>query len=93
MMVTPRSFSLISSVDDLVDLGLRQAGHRLVGDQQLRVGRHGAGQFELAHLDLGQIARQLVGLGREPDQAQQFVAAVVDLACGEMRAARAHATV
>src|SRR5690242_16501734 len=38
--------------EDVVDLGARQAGHRLVRDQELRPGRHRAGELELAHLDL-----------------------------------------
>ena len=44
--------------EDLLDLGRRQPRHRLVGEQQARLGGDGAGQFELAHLDLGQVARQ-----------------------------------
>jgi len=36
---------------------MRQSGHRLVGDQQFRLRRHGARQFELAHLDLREVAR------------------------------------
>ena len=59
MMVMPRSLSRISSVDDVLDLRMRQPGHRFVGDQQLRVRRHGARELELAHLHLGEIARQL----------------------------------
>ena len=64
---------------DVVDLRMREAGHRLVGDQELRLRRHGAGELELAHLDLGEVARQLARLGRKADVAQQLVAAVVEL--------------
>ena len=36
------------------------------------LGRHGAGELELAHLDLRQVARQLLRLGIEADLAQQL---------------------
>ena len=45
--------------DDVVDLRMRQPGHGLVGDQELRLRRHGAGELELAHLDLREVARKL----------------------------------
>ena len=66
--------------EDLLDLGMRQPGHRLVGEQQARLGGDGAGQFELAHLDLRQVARQPPRLVGEPDLPQQLVAALLDLA-------------
>src|SRR6516165_1662978 len=56
--------------DDVVDLRLRQSGHGLVGDQELRLGGHGARELELAHLHLGQIARQLRRLVRKRDELQ-----------------------
>src|SRR5262245_22335747 len=65
---------------------MRQAGHRFVGDQQLGLSRHGARQFQLAHLDLGQVARPVPGLVGEPDQSEQLAAALVELARGEPRA-------
>ena len=65
-------------------------GHRLVGDQQLRLGRHGARELELAHLDLGQVARQLPRLVGEADLAQQLAAALVDLAPASAAGRRAH---
>ena len=55
--------------EDLVDLAGGQPGHRLVGDQQARMRRHGAGEFKFAQVDLGQRARALVGL---PVQADLF---------------------
>src|SRR5215470_12458725 len=73
-------------LDDLVDLGVREPGHHLVGDQQLGVCRHGAGKLELAHLDLGEIARSLARLGGQPDLAQKFQAARVDRRAMEMAA-------
>ena len=76
--------------DDVVDLRMRQARHRLVGDQELRLGRHGAGELELAHVDLGQVARIVVRPVGEADQAEQFAAALVDLARRQMRRRRAH---
>ena len=65
-----------------------EAGHRLVGDQELRLRRHGAGQFELAHLDLRQVARHLPRLGFEADLVQQRRAAVRDRLLRQMNAAR-----
>src|SRR5258705_2877971 len=44
--------------DDLVDFRMGKPGHGLVDDQQPRARRHGAGKFQLAHLDLGQFTRQ-----------------------------------
>ncbi len=73
--------------EDLVDLRMRQAGHRLVGDEELGLGGQGARQFELAHLDLGQIARPAVGLVGEADDAQQLGAALADRGLAETRAA------
>ena len=76
---------------DVVDLGMGQPGHRLVGDQQLGLGRHGAGQFELAHLDLGQVARPPAGLVGEPDLgAAAPRRALLDRGIGKMRARAAH---
>src|SRR5262249_24603657 len=66
---------------------MREPGHGLVGDQELRLGRHGAGELELAHLDLGEIARPPSGLGRQSDEAEQLSAARIDLGGGQMRAA------
>jgi len=49
---------------------MRQPGHRFVGDQELGLGRHGARQLELAHLDLRQVARQSLGLAGQADLAE-----------------------
>ena len=65
---------------DVLDFRMRQAGHRLVGDQKLRLGRHGAGELELAHLHLGQVARQLVRLIVEAHHLQQVVTALGEIA-------------
>src|SRR5499427_8742424 len=64
--------------DDVVDLRLRQTGHGLVGDQELRLGGHGARELELAHLHLREVARQLRRLVRERDELQQLRAACVE---------------
>src|SRR5438477_3790469 len=48
----PSPVELEEDGQDVVDLVARQPRHRLVGDEQLRPGRHGPGQLELAHLDL-----------------------------------------
>src|SRR3984893_11855590 len=71
--------------EDLLDLGGRQAGHRLVGKQQPRRAGDGAGELELAHLDLRQIARQALRLVGEPDIREERVAALVDRSAGEPR--------
>src|SRR6185437_8876083 len=72
---------------DVVDLGMRQTGHRLVGDEELGLGRHGAGELDLAHLDLRQVARPALRLLGEADELQQLVAARVELTRRQMRAA------
>src|SRR5579875_922206 len=66
--------------EDLFDLRRRQPGHRLVGKQQARLGGDGAGKFELAHLDLGQIARQAARLVGKPDLAEDGERALGDFA-------------
>ena len=68
----PCSLRRNSTREDLLDLGGREAGHRLVGEQEPRRAGDGAGEFELAHLDLGQIARQMQRLVGEPDIGEQL---------------------
>ena len=79
----PRSFSRISSATMSLTSELDRPGHRLVGDQQLGLGRHGAGEFELAHVDLGEVPRTLPGAVGEADHRQQLRAALADLGFGE----------
>ena len=83
MMVMPCAVEAQQQGDDVLDLGMRQPGHGLVGDQQLGLGGHGAGQLELAHLDLREVARQRRALASSPTSAQQLEAALVELA-GEL---------
>ena len=64
--------------EDLLDLGRRQPGHRLVGKQQPRRARHRAGEFELAHLDLGQVARQPARFVGKADIVKELEAALLD---------------
>src|ERR1043166_6839662 len=71
---------LAQQLEEVLDLRARQPGHRFVCDQQLRLGRHGAGELELAHLDLGKVARHLAGLVVERDEAEVFDAVLVKLA-------------
>src|SRR5437667_675759 len=71
---------------DLLDLGRREAGHRLVGEQQPRRAGDGASELELAHLDLGQIARQALRLLGEPDIGQECLATLADRRAREPRA-------
>ncbi len=66
-------------VDDIVDLRLRQPGHGFVGDQELRIGGHGTRQLELAHVDLGEVARQLLRLVSQRNELQELGAARVEL--------------
>jgi hypothetical protein len=68
--------------DDLGDLDLRQARHGFVRDEEPRLRRHGAGELELAHLDLGEIARAVAGLVGKPDQLQKIGAARSELGRG-----------
>ena len=76
-----------SSSEDVVDLGMRQAGHRFVGDEQLGLGRHGARQLELAHLDLRQVARAAASaLASSPTSAQELGARASISRSREMRA-------
>ena len=84
MMVTPLLVQAHQQREDLLDLRMREPGHRLVGDQQPRLRRHGAREFELAHLDLGEVARQLARAFAEADVAQQLLAALLDLRRREM---------
>src|SRR5882757_1357398 len=77
---------LHQQLEDILDLRMRQAGHRFVGDQQFRLGRHRTRQLQLAHLDLGQIARLAVRLVIEPDEAEILDAAVMQLFCAHVAA-------
>ena len=87
--MTPCSFSRTEQRQNVLDLRMGQARHRFVGDQELRLGRHGARQLELAHFDLGEIARQLLRLGVEADLAQQLGAARPRYRLREWRVPRA----
>src|SRR5690242_9651154 len=69
---------LFQKREDILDFGMGQAGHRFVGNQQLWLCRDCAGQFELAHLNLRQVARHLAGLSVKTNQSQQFNAAGID---------------
>src|SRR5689334_427849 len=69
---------LLQKREDVVYFGVRQAGHRFVGDQQFGFGGDGARQLDLAHFDLRQVARHMTRFVVEPDQPQQFDAAGVD---------------
>ena len=60
-------------VEDLVDLGIRQSGHGLVGDQDARAGGKRAAEFELAQLDLAEDARPGIGQRGEPDLGEDRV--------------------
>ena len=86
----PKPFHSMDLVDNiriplLYTVNARHGGHRLVGEQQSRLGRHRARQFELAHLDLGQVARPTSRLLDEIDMTQQFLAALDDRRTAQMR--------
>src|SRR4029079_13118924 len=51
---------------------MRQSRHGFVGNQQLRLCRHGTRQLELAHLDLRQVARPVVSFVGKPNHLKQF---------------------
>ena len=69
--MTPLSPSSTEKLQDIVDLGMGQPGHRFVRDEELRSRGHGARQFELAHLDLGQVARHGAALPSSPTMAER----------------------
>src|ERR1043165_753704 len=73
-------------LENILDLGVGEAGHRFVRDQELRLGRHGAREFELAHLDLREIARSLPRLVIEADETKIFDAVRLQLVGGQVRA-------
>ena len=85
MIVMPWSLSRNSSVENVLDLRVRQPGHRLVGEEQRGLGRDRARQFELAHLDLRQVTRQPARLAGEPDLREQFLAARPRRVAGDAR--------
>jgi hypothetical protein len=80
MTVTPSPFSRSSNVNDVVDLGVRlRPAIDFVCDQQLGVGRHGTGKFELAHLDLCQArAAASPPLSAKADLARSSMTACFD---------------
>ena len=85
--MTPCSFNRLKQRQNLLDLRMGQAGHRFVGDQELRLRRHGAREFELAHFDLGKFARQSLRLVVEADLAQEIDASRLDVRGRAMSAA------
>src|SRR6266404_2226571 len=74
--------------DDVVDFGIGEPRHRLVGNQELGLRRHGAGEFELAHVHLGEIARQVSRAVGEAHEGQELLAASPDLGFGKRLAPR-----
>ena len=76
--------------DDVADFGMREVRHRLVGDQELRLRRHGAGELELAHVDLGEVAWKLAAQSMRPTRCRSLLATLVALRLRQMavRAAR-----
>src|SRR6516164_819841 len=64
-----------------------KTGHRFIGDQKLRLCGHGAGELELAHFHLGEVARQAVRLVVESDLAKESLAPLLDFMGGVMTAA------
>src|ERR1700691_2648846 len=71
-----------------LNLGMGKSGHRFVSDQKLRLRRHGAGEFELAHLDLGELARQPICLAVETYLTQEVDATRFYVAGGAAGTAR-----
>src|SRR5262245_47417328 len=61
---------LEEDVEDLVNLRARQPRHRLVGDQQPRLGGERPGQLQLAQVHLGQPPGVGVGTAAETDQVE-----------------------
>src|ERR1700728_1636221 len=65
--------------EDIFDFRGGETGHRFVGNQELGVRRHGAGEFKLAHLDLGEVARQPPGFALQPHLTQKLDATRFDV--------------
>ena len=55
---------------NLLDFRMREPRHHLVGNEELRFRRHGTGEFQLAHLDLGEVARQVLRFRFKTDFVQ-----------------------
>src|SRR6478752_1611186 len=81
---------LFQKREDILDFGMREAGHRFVGNQQFWLCRNRARQFELAHFDLRQVARHLACLSVKADHSQQLNAAGVDAVRVERAGALVH---
>ncbi len=64
-----------------------QSGHRLISDQERWLGGHRAGKFELAHFDLGEIARQASRLFAKADFVEELGTSLFNLVRGMMAAA------
>ena len=58
---------------DLVDLGLRKPRHRLVDEEQARLGDSRASEIELAQVDLGQVRGHCVAACRKADEVKRLV--------------------
>ena len=70
---------LVDAADQLGEVAalvLVHARRRLVQQQELRIGGHGAHQLQPALQPVGQVAGVLLGVGAEPDQVQQPVGAL-----------------
>src|SRR5579885_1091106 len=81
----------VHQLENIVDLRVRQARQRFIGDEQLGIGGERARELELSHFDLREVARPPVGLGGEPHHAQQFLAARGDRRLGHApRRTRVH---
>ena len=65
--------------ENVVDLGRRESRHRLVRDQELRLGRHGARELELTHVDLRQSTRHRLRLLRQTDLTEDLQRFVTNL--------------
>src|SRR5215471_963536 len=70
---------LLEERKNILNLRMRKAGHRFVGNQKFGFCRYGARQLELTHLDLSQIERHVARFMVEPDQTKQLHTARIDV--------------
>src|SRR5438093_13419142 len=70
--------------EDVVHLGGGQPGHGLVGNEELRLRRHGARELELSHVHLGEAARHRVRASGETHLLENAHHLLDDPARGEL---------
>src|SRR3974390_1202251 len=75
---------------NVLDFRMGKPRHSFVGNQKLRLGRHRTGELQFAHLDLGEITRQVVRLLAKSDLTQEHGTSFLDLVRGMVSASLRH---